>query len=947
MKRPRDYLKIPLDYDGWLGGLGWTSNMEAIADAAADPAIGLTFAMSAEIALFLEGFHASGVRPIHFGHILHLLHLLGLGTRDPGATLAVGAEHLARAFREEGRPLRNAGAFCSWLCRSVPRVAYPPDVTEVCRTLRQPPSDPLVLFFDGKRLAVGEDPPLSSAEFQERVLEALDEISPAELRHWLRRGRPPIGEASEHVAGVVPRTLAGTLAVLGRRPRLAAAASLVAQLEGALALPPRRLALGELPTGGYVDVATRGLPEQILPAQLALDGEEFVRRFAEHELLYFHREEPHAPITEELVVLLDQGVRTWGDVRLVLAGATLALGRRASRRGIPLLIAATSTDGRIDDPSRLDDEAIAAVLESSDLSPDPGRALGRVLESPAEAPRDVVLLTHPRNLAEPEVAASARRVAPGTRLFCVAVDGGGEVSLSEVRHGAPVALGRFRVDFRSPAGPSESPWSDTAGSDAWTGDVEPIGFPFRLGALSRIDDQLHDFDGTGERLLLAGQHGLLHCWRVDGSASEMLPRAVVLREVVALVEAVVGVAGGFVVIGRTSKVRAVVHYDIAGRVCKAHRVPLGATRPRWVYEPAQHTIVGHIQYAGTRWTPVFAVDLGADRLESCYPPESPNVPASERAKRAFFRAFSEAEQYASPMLAFTTDGSLPGEGRSVRLNSTTGTIDVRGERWPRCSFTPLSDGKPKLKGGRIIQARWNGDTLALLVVFLDLRRAIHLFAISDGRALGEFPMGRDVGDFALSPDGRRFARRIGERHLEVRGVGGGSLPLLVTSMSKAHSRIEVELGATFLTIQAGSHVHLARWDRPRLELNQGEGDAGKLVAKVFGGELWRMVRATAMEGGVLWRQGAPHHDRRRFQAFCQAFGLTVVVDFLGQVAILDRNGVLVCMFFVFRDKIAAWMPDGTRVGPVPMIGGQPTPDGLERIAAALRMAGERKGVPVR
>ena len=376
MKRPLDYLKIPWTIPAGSGAWRWTSNMEAIEYAAADPAIGLTFAMSAEIALFLEGFHASGVRPIHFGHILHLLHLLGLGIRDPGATLAVGAERLARAFREEGRPLRNAGAFCSWLCRSVPRVAYPPDVAEVCRTLRQPPSDPFALVFDGKRLAVGEDPPLSPAEFQDRVLEALDELSPAELRHWFRRGRQPIGEAGEHVAGAVPRTLAGTLAVLGRRPRLAVAASLVAQLEGALALPPRRLALGELPTGGYADLATHGLPEQILPAQLALDGEEFVRRFAERELLYFHREEPDAPITEELVVLVDQGVRTWGDVRLVLAGATLALGRRASRRGISLLIAATSTDGRIDDPSRLDDEAIAAVLESSDLSPDPGRRSG-------------------------------------------------------------------------------------------------------------------------------------------------------------------------------------------------------------------------------------------------------------------------------------------------------------------------------------------------------------------------------------------------------------------------------------------------------------------------------------------------------------------------------------------------------------------------------------------
>ena len=130
-------------------------------------------------------------------------------------------------------------------------------------------------------------------------------------------------------------------------------------------------------------MATRGLPEQILPEQLALDGEEFVRRFAEHELLYFHREEPHRPVAKELVVLLDQGVRTWGEVRLVLAGATLALGRQAMRRGTPFLIAATSTGGRIGDPLQLDGEALGGVLESSDLSPDPGQAIGRVLESPA------------------------------------------------------------------------------------------------------------------------------------------------------------------------------------------------------------------------------------------------------------------------------------------------------------------------------------------------------------------------------------------------------------------------------------------------------------------------------------------------------------------------------------------------------------------------------------
>ncbi len=65
-------------------------------------------------------------------------------------------------------------------------------------------------------------------------------------------------------------------------------------------------------------MTTTGNPEQILPSQFALDDLEFLRRFAERELLYFRREEPHSRTREELVVLLDQGVRTWGIVRLVL-----------------------------------------------------------------------------------------------------------------------------------------------------------------------------------------------------------------------------------------------------------------------------------------------------------------------------------------------------------------------------------------------------------------------------------------------------------------------------------------------------------------------------------------------------------------------------------------------------------------------------------------------------
>ncbi len=144
-------------------------------------------------------------------------------------------------------------------------------------------------------------------------------------------------------------------------------------------MPPRRLAWAELQNGGYADLTTKGAPEQILPIQLAYEREEFLRRFAEHELLYFQREEPRQPTTEELLILFDQGVRTWGDVRLVLASAALALLRQAERRRIAIKLAATSNDGEPIDAATIEPGALTALLEASDLSAHPGRALGALI----------------------------------------------------------------------------------------------------------------------------------------------------------------------------------------------------------------------------------------------------------------------------------------------------------------------------------------------------------------------------------------------------------------------------------------------------------------------------------------------------------------------------------------------------------------------------------------
>ena len=135
----------------------------------------------------------------------------------------------------------------------------------------------------------------------------------------------------------------------------------------------------------------------------------------------------------------------------------------------------------------------------------------------------MVLLTHPRSLCESEVLDAARRLGACDRLFVVALDGHGQVEISEVRHGTPIKLRQFHVDF-APSTPKPRPkvaYDGVAGT-MWTGDVEAIPYPFRLGTEAHVTH--FDFDYDGRWLLTVSGQGTLHLWKLDGSAQEMLPR---------------------------------------------------------------------------------------------------------------------------------------------------------------------------------------------------------------------------------------------------------------------------------------------------------------------------------------------------------------------------------------------------------------------------------------
>ncbi|WP_435016010.1 hypothetical protein TA3x_003568 [Tundrisphaera sp. TA3] len=937
MNRVEAYLRIPAGY-AYAGNCAfdprWSANGDAI-----EYGDGTTLCFANEVALFLEGYASVGPL-IHFAHIVNLMLLLdgrnvqrrvsvmGKSNKwfpDEPYTPREIEEHLApfaewtRKYREAGRRARNGGALCARICRGLPITVDPPDPREI-----------IVRLGDGSlRAAMAvhrnttspladevETPSMSGVVFEAFFFSELGKLPPEEVDHWFRHGTAPPGDAGPEIAREIiarkPPAVAGLLETLEARERLAGAAPMVSQMVGALALPPRRRTDHGLPTGGYADIGNRGSIDRILPGQLAVDPDEFVRRFAENELLYFRREEPHEPIGEDLTILLDQGVRCWGRVRLVLAAAAIALGRNADRKGRPWRIGGTSTDGRLLDPAADDSDALASFWEASDLSADPAPALEAVLEARgfgAGTPGDVVVLSHPRSLAAPDFAAASRRAGPGTRLFTVSADEPGRVELAEWRHGAKVPIAAFRVDPRpdpAPAGPRRGD------PRAWSGDIEPVPFPFRMG----LDDQRgavdFAFDHDAHRLALTGLGGMLHAWSLDGSAAETLPRGLAGGAPMADVTNVVGVANGFFAGGLTASASlAGVHYDYATRTVRSYHLAATADAAReWFYLRRLHAVVARTP------TETIAVELSTGLVHRAGPA------GGDRRGAARPMVIRVASAYPSPphRLTIRASGDTLKAGASISLEPKSGSIQLDGVSPPWSEFTPMDQGQPSLQGGLILEAQLRGDILVIRAIRSNGPPGLLAFQGPAGTALREFSPHASCTRFALSADGSMIAARLiqGPRLMVLPTVGAGQ-PAFVVPQAKSHPGLTLTLGPMGMALRVGRRATIVSWSAGRLvswalpgwaqadppPRPSGALDAGPLT--VPASKIMTLPRALDRIGG-------------RFVA-CARSNLTAVLDRFGQIALFDADERLVAMILAYRGQVAAWMPDGTRLGPPTLIDG--------------------------
>ena len=894
-----EYLLVPDKYAQTLDGLEWSAAGDAIVDAD-----GSTVVLSTALAQFLEGATARD-RPVHFAFVLHFLH-----------HLASPESRLKQAWKSAHGSMRNAGALFAELTHALPRVPGSLDTRKLCALIRKQTELAELPQMSRKAMA----PPLSPEGFAAHLVRVLDGLSDADLAHWFRHGRGPRTDSQApplELPATPPRTLGGSLEEALKRKRLAGVAPFVDQMVSALTLPPRRVMYSELPVGGYSSVTNRGHPDQILPGEFAVEELEFLRRYAENELLYWQREEPQSQVREDLIVLCDQGVRTWGEPRLALAAAAVALGKRAEQRGKQVKYAATSNHG---EPT---DEEVAALIEASDLSPNPGLALERALEEPCYEHRDVVLLTHPRSLHEEDVRNAARRLAPNVRLFALSVDEAGSAELSELRRGESVSIRKFQlVKPRK----EREPVAEAKPDQPFKGPVEPVPFPFRLGLVGVTSCMTMDTEGR--HLITAGNDGLLHAWKLGEDGCEVLPRPTSNGRVLRRVAYLVGVCSGFVAAYDSEGNTEFAYYDLVAR--RTELLPR-AGEEWWKigtgYARSCHSLVmvagsnRNVLALDGRVPPAWEVAAAGARTPLRVVQQSTSVKLTD----------GSARECVDDDLG--TNGLVyqPRDGRMALLTDE--------EFWK--AYRPRSDGGLLLKDARVLEAAHSGGTLVLRIKKEEHEKVL-IYRGPEWRFYGEYNAQSGVTGLAVSEDGERVAFRNKGAGVTCFELKDTAEHLLTAGPAKHHTTLTVQTGSGWMTCYGGKFTHLLRWDRERLEIGflQGRKSISDFISR-------RKDAAALNPRAFHLRPGRVSpcmYDESRFTHYGYSpEGHLVVSDNLGQVSVFDSNETLAAMFYIYRGTVAAWLPDGTRYGPASITGGPTTQDALGKIGAALRGASGKGG----
>jgi hypothetical protein len=154
----------------------------------------------------------------------------------------------------------------------------------------------------------------------------------------------------------------------------------------------------------------------------------------------------------------------------------------------------------------------------------------------------------------------------------------------------------------------------------------------------------------------------------------------------------------------------------------------------------------------------------------------------------------------------------------------------------------------------------------------------------------------------------------------------------MTERGRFPQSVDFCLAPHFLVIQPSSKsFHVVSWDQEILQRLFYQPPLPPSVS-VF-------------QAGVVSSKATPEciaYDPSRFTQSAHG-DLIAVGDRYGQIALLDRAGRLVCMFFAFRGQLSGWLPDGTCFGPASPTRAAASESVLRAFSSALRAAMDRGG----
>jgi hypothetical protein len=455
------------------------------------------------------------------------------------------------------------------------------------------------------------------------------------------------------------------------------------------------------------------------------------------------------------------------------------------------------------------------------------------------------------------------------------------------------------------------------------------------------------FDAGGEWLLLASNFPLLQITHIPDGATEMLPRPMWHGELLSSLQALLGVAGGFVVAGVCSGWLVAVHYDLGERRVRVHCLSQRTTEGRcWRYLRKRHVvllvqreqILGVSLSTGVLLQPEEVAALGTVPYE----PGEMGVSllrvdqsGDSFGMRLPYQEGSEPPGWPVGMTPAGHSGSW--REPTLRFGPREGSLHLDDVVPGWLVIQPRQDGRPLLRERGLLRADCQRDILAASFQ-QPSGPFLYLFQGPEGRLLTSLLLRDPQTQFRLSSDGRWLAVQRKPPRVEVFEVHSAEVARCQSASGRFHHDVSVTLGPVGLALTIAHTTHLIHWGKGRLLFSRHRGMPAEFLLEALGHD---PLQARPGPMPVFLR-----HDVKRFRAVAW-LDLVAVVDLFGQVFLFERSGDLVCSFFAFQQQCAAWAPDGTSAGVGALLGQDPTPGGDQHLGRLLLEAWERGKETVR